>query len=390
MVTHDFERGVIRGLSRAAVDVVRRTGRLPADAVHPAMVEVWDAVAASRRYELPEPTMTDLRRLRDGGAGFGLDEREAFDGEAAPPGSDDFARMYAVEDCKDFTEGTGGPLGWPEDLRFEVPAAAYATECADEVSVAGVPYSEQWGTCSPPKWKPVFAEPETICADASEYAALFVECPDDVVDVMARGRCLLRANLDIVKWALCLAYGEERATEGVFAVYPRLVEEIDRSVATCKGRSASGVFAEAVFSVGIYERHEAVKAWADGLPAGGGDVEANRLCAAVTVAYMLFHEFMHVAEGITSADGFGDQVPCHHMHLAQSAVKWGLLARYRDARVSSCCDGCLSDRFWELPVGYPGTTCGPSGELDDPFAGTARLGRAVPSVWYPSWVDGPS
>lgn len=254
-----------------------------------------------------------------------------------------FATHFEIMDCRNIAK-YGSPWGLDPSTPMGIPPAAFAQPCADAPSADdATPFSANWGDCVVPMWNE-YGGTDPCGAFAPSVERTGVDCSAIENEMLAHGRAMLMLNMDIVKWAICLGYGDEDVDGSAFAIYTNFINVVLHAGLHCDNLKRTAVASAALdISFNSANIQGWIDRWRDGDP-------FERLCVTVHVAHTLFHEMMHVAVGIGSSDWSAVAPPCHPMWLAQSVVKTALVMRYPQARKSACCDDCLSNLFWFAPA----------------------------------------
>ncbi len=274
-------------------------------------------------------------------------EREAAAKEAVEAENAAVAALFSTHfenmDCRNIAKYGGSGMGLDPDTMMGIPPAAFTQPCADAPSADdSTPFSAKWGDCAVPVWNE-YSGTDPCGALAPSVERSGVECSAIEDQMLAHGRAMLMLNKDIVRWAICLGYGDEDVDMSTFAIYTRFIDVLYGVGLNCdkvSDHALASAFLEISFTSAF------MQGWVDRFQNGDA---YERLCVTVDVAHTLFHEMMHVAVGIGSSDSVLP-VACHPMWLAQSVVKTALRMRYPQARHSACCDGCLSALFWVSPT----------------------------------------
>lgn len=194
----------------------------------------------------------------------------------------------------------------------------------------------------------------THVLSASELAAYAVSsipptirgATETELEMIRAAWALLRENIDIVKWAICLRYGKTKADD----IMDWLTDHVDGSRWTgvyVLDTSIGGPFfvpPRAVPSVIIVSRGSDL--WQGYLDYWTSGDPSTQACMALDFAAGLAHELCHVARyNIADVDAFEfdpgtDVTTCYTSFIIGNTVRWALFQRYPPGMMvnSNCCD----------------------------------------------------
>lgn len=363
MVSHDFSRGTITGLSGAARASLRQGASLQELGVHRSIVDVWRSVATPVGVEMPAMSTGDIARhlgrgvssdarpanaaLFGGEVEFGLEGESSGDARRRSQrrrGSDGHPEgettMHGETANAASSGGEGNCLGVP--AAADVPAGDCTQPCVSAMSYDAAS-CDVWltledGLCDS---APRSASSSDLLAFEARggVSATFTTATTAEIELFFTGLGLIAANLDLLVWSGCMVagvFGEVAGlamsglSAGVLSLNIVVVENVGRAGASYLAFSP---FVPLVF---IQRDNPQIQQWLSMWKSSDVD---TRLCAALQASVLLVHEMTHSVRFDLGEVGI---FACDNSRMMANTYEWAVANRYPGALRSACC-GKLAD-----------------------------------------------
>lgn len=164
------------------------------------------------------------------------------------------------------------------------------------------------------------------------------DCRYLLPEIIRAAWALLLDNIDLVRWAGCQVYGAQSCERGACKCLPSLVTGRIYRIITIWIVSLSPVIAGSIAGLGVfvYAGDDYWKIVSSQWCCGSN---STRLCIALDVAAVLFHELTHSCVAPVSDLGNDN---CPKSYVAESVFRWALFRRYPDLD-DTCCGTFVGD-----------------------------------------------
>lgn len=211
-------------------------------------------------------------------------------------------------------------------------------------------------------------------------AARSVTATDSEIELLAAAFGALRANGDLVRWAMCMTWLgiDEFASTVLLAwiwdapvgLWTEINHPVVIAMADNYANPGGGAFVMPFTNVIWINRSNV--AWGPAVSLWNSGETSLRACATIQVAGLLLHELMHVAN-LSIADL--DKTQCNPTYLVQNAFQWACFQRFTNAGKSACCTVPASDDVFGCST-TPYTA-----------AGDCQQASETPETWWEQTED---